>query len=384
MKRILFLTSTRADFGKLRPLIHQVDAHPDFEAVVFVTGMHTLELYGYTVLEVRNAGFKNLHVHMNQFLNEPMDLVLANTISGLSRFVHEDTPDLIVVHGDRVEALAGAVVGALRNILVAHVEGGELSGTVDDLIRHAVSKLSHLHCVANREAATRLRQLGEDPDTIFVVGSPDIDVMLASDQLPDLSKVRAHYQITAADYAIVLFHPVTTEKASMRNHANALVDALLGSDQDYIVVYPNNDEGTNLIFEAYRRLEGNARFRIFPSIKFESFLTLMKHARFIIGNSSAGIREAPIYGLPTVNIGTRQTDRFRWPSIIDCQPTASDILAAIGKAREMQRAPVSHHFGKGDSARRFMDMLMRPETWRTSVQKGFVDLAEPQRAVRSG
>ena len=149
MKRILFLTGTRADFGKLRPLIQQVDAHPNFEAVVFVTGMHTLELYGYTVLEVRNAGFRNLHVHMNQFPNEPMDLVLANTISGLSRFVHEETPDLIVVHGDRVEALAGAVVGALRNILVAHVEGGELSGTVDDLIRHAVSKLSHLHCVAN-------------------------------------------------------------------------------------------------------------------------------------------------------------------------------------------------------------------------------------------
>src|SRR5262249_48582307 len=141
MKTILFLTSTRADFGKLKPLIRTVATDPRYRYAIFATGMHMLSRYGSTVIEIHKSGFDNVHAYVNQDGSAPrqMDLVLANTVQGLGLYVREQRPDLLVVHGDRVEALAGAIVGALNNIRVAHVEGGELFGTVDELIRHSIS-----------------------------------------------------------------------------------------------------------------------------------------------------------------------------------------------------------------------------------------------------
>ena len=145
-KVILFISGTRADYGKLKPLIRGVKQTSSLECKVFVTGMHTLARYGYTVNEFEKDGLsEHIHVFMNQIYGEPMDLVLSNTVAGLSRYVHEVTPDMIVVHGDRVEALSGAIVGSLNNILVAHIEGGEISGTIDETIRHSITKLAHLH-----------------------------------------------------------------------------------------------------------------------------------------------------------------------------------------------------------------------------------------------
>src|SRR5579872_4676826 len=178
-KNILFVTGTRADFGKLKALIGRVAAEKEqFDYRIFATGMHMLSRYGSTVEEVA-ANFQNIYPYLNQdpFGGSGMDLALANTIQGLGHYVREFPTDLIVVHGDRIEALAGAIVGALQNTLVAHVEGGEVSGTVDELLRHAISKLSHLHFVANEEASDRLVQMGEQPGAVFAIGSPDIDVM---------------------------------------------------------------------------------------------------------------------------------------------------------------------------------------------------------------
>ncbi len=380
-RNILFVTGTRADFGKLKPLIRAVADSPRFDYTVFVTGMHTLGLYGVTGKEVEKAGFRNIHFYMNQIINEPMDMILANSVTGMARFVHETPPDMIVVHGDRVEALAGAIVGALRNILVCHIEGGELSGTIDGLIRHATSKMSHLHFVANEEAARRLAQLGEAPQSIFVIGSPDIDIM-ASPNLPPIEATKTYYDIIYDRYGIVLFHPVTTEVDCLRECTRNMVDALLESGRDYIVIYPNNDEGTGLILDEYRRLRGNPRFRIFPSIRFEFFLTLLKHADLIVGNSSAGIREAPFYGLPTVNIGTRQDGRYNYRSIINAGYDKDAILSGIRQALERPHFPPNDHFGCGDSVGRFMAALNDETTWTLSRQKQFVDLPSLQSAVK--
>lgn len=373
--KLMFVTGTRADFGKLKPLIRAVDQSPIFDCHVFVTGMHTLDLYGYTVCEVQAENFKNVHVFINQFLGEPMDLVLGNTIAGMSRYVHEARPDMIIVHGDRIEALAGAAVGALRNILVTHIEGGELSGTVDELIRHSVSKLSHLHFVANDEAARRLRQLGEDEGSIFVIGSPDIDVM-ASPDLPTLDTVRSRYEIQYSDYALAIFHPVTTEAGSMRAQTRAFVDALLASGHNYVVIYPNNDEGSGIILTEYARLQDDSRFRLVPSIRFEYFLTLLKNASFIVGNSSVGIREAPFYAVPSVNVGTRQANRFSGPSIVNVKADRQAILDGIDAALALTDVVPTTHFGAGDgdSLVRFMRILCNQATWLVSPQKQFRDL----------
>jgi len=240
MRKIFFLTGTRAEFGKLRSLMRYVDEDPNLELHVMVTGMHMLNRYGSTYKEVRKEGFRNTYMMTNQHLGEPMCSIFGNTVSLISRLVHEIAPDLIVVHGDRLEALAGASVGVFANTLVCHIEGGELSGTVDDLIRHSVSKLSHVHMVANESARDRLLQMGENPNSIYIIGSPDIDAMIAKD-LPSLAEVKAHYSIAYERYAIAMFHPVTSEIEDMRSHAQNFFDALQRSGRNYIVIYPNND-----------------------------------------------------------------------------------------------------------------------------------------------
>ena len=381
-KSILFLTGTRADFGKLKPLIHKVEDSPLFEYSVFVTGMHTLSRYGYTVDEVYKSlgehrlsqGFRSVYTYMNQVHGDSMERILANTIVGLSRYVNEFEPDMIVVHGDRVEALAGAIVGALRNILVAHIEGGEISGTVDELIRHAVTKMAHVHFVANAEAAHRLQQLGESQDSIFVIGSPDIDLML-SPNLPLIEKVKGYYGIPFEEYGIVLFHPVTTDLEGTAAAAKALVSALLASKHDYVVIYPNNDEGCELIFSAYERLKDNPRFAIFPSLRIEYFLPLLKNAMFVIGNSSAGVREAPVYGVYSINVEGRQRNRFNYKSIINVDSTEESIKKAIESIKEMPLCEPSYHFGNGDSANLFMAALEGSELWQIPKQKQFVDIS---------
>lgn len=372
-RRILFLTGTRADFGKLKTLMRAVETAPEFEAVIFITGMHTLTRYGYTADEVLNERYANVFVYANQIIGEPMDMILANTVHGLARYVHDTPPDLIVVHGDRVEALAGAIVGALRNIPVAHIEGGEVSGTIDEVLRHAVSKLTRIHFVANDDAARRLEQMGEARGAIHVIGSPDIDVMLSPD-LPPLQAVRDRYEIGFPRYGISLLHPVTTEEDDTPRQAREYVQALIASGRNYVVVYPNNDQGTQAIQTELETLRGNPRFRLLPSLRFEYFLTLLKNADFIIGNSSAGIREAPVYGVPTVDVGTRQTNRFVHPSIVNSPFQRGDVLAAIERVASMGPQTVTLAFGRGQSRELFMQTLRSDTFWSLSSQKRFVDL----------
>lgn len=378
-RQVWFLTGTRADFGKLKPLILAAADDPDVDVTVVATGMHLLDRYGYTVLEVRRLPPQ---VRVREFANQPtgatMDVILAETVAALGRMFDEQRPDLLVVHGDRVEALAGASVGALRGVAVAHVEGGERSGTIDGVLRHAISKLSHLHLVANEEAARRIVQLGEDPATVKVLGSPDIDVMV-SGSLPALDDVRAAYAIPFERYVVVLFHSVTTEPPEhAAATATAMLEAVAESGVPAVVVYPNNDPGGQAILEVYEQLEGRADVRVFPSIRFESFLTLLANADALIGNSSAGIREAPFYGVPSVNIGTRQRDRFHHRSIHSCGGSVEEIGAAIADALADDRTPAADHFGAGDSAGRFAELLRDPATWDVELDKRFLDLDGPR------
>lgn len=363
--KILFLTGTRADYGKLKSLIKAVSEEFDYE--IFATGMHTLKKYGLTVNHIHKDGYR-IHEYLNQSYGDPMDIILADTVMGLSKYVRENEPEMIIVHGDRVEALAGAIVGSLNNIRVAHIEGGELSGTIDGVIRHAISKLSHLHFVANDKAALRLKQMGEE--NIHVVGSPDIDLMLSD--LPSLEEAKERYQIPFKDYGIVLLHSVTTEPTG--DMAEILVEGLKHSNKHYIVIYPNNDPGSEEIVKAYAELKDDYYFRKFPSLRFEHFLTLLKNARFIIGNSSAGIREAPIYGVYSINIGSRQDSRSDCDSIINIPCNLSAIVHSIREVETLPPLEPNYEFGDGKSTEKIMKVLRDPETWQIPLQKRFIDL----------
>lgn len=370
-RKVVFLTGTRADFGKLKPLMNCLQQSSDFEVHVFITGMHMLAKYGYTCEEVVKAGFTNIYKYINQNSSDSMDHILAKTITGLSDYIREISPDLLIVHGDRIEALAGASVGALNNILTGHIEGGEVSGTIDELIRHAVTKMSHIHFVSNEAARVRLIQLGEREETIFPIGSPDIDVM-NSPTLPSIDDVRRYYGFAFLEYGILLFHPVTSELENLRGQIQVVVDELIASGLNYIVIYPNNDPGTDLILSEYARLADRPQFKVYPSMRFEYFLSLLKHSQVIIGNSSAGVREAPHFGVPAINLGSRQKNRVSCDSIIHVDIDHDAIEAAINHAMIMPRFPQSL-FGDGTSAQKFYSILKSSEFWQTETQKYFVD-----------
>jgi len=368
MKKIVFLTGTRADFGKIKSLIQILENHQDFEVFVFVTGMHLQKEYGYTLLEIERCGFSNVYTFENHTHETTMDLTLAKTIEGLSSYVKECIPDMIVIHGDRVEALAGAIVGSLNNILVSHIEGGEVSGTIDELIRHSTSKMSHVHFVSNQSAKNRLIQMGELSQSIFTIGSPDVDIMF-SDNLPDLDTVKKYYEINFENYAIVMFHPVTTEAKFMQQYADNFVAALQEDTHNYVVIFPNNDLGSNAILKAYEKLKNNDRFRIFPSLRFEYFLTLLIKAQFILEHINAGIREAPYYGLPIINIGTRQQNRALHAEIINVDYDITSIKNALTTIGFHNAKPSQNDFGQGNSAQLFLQSLEKKRYLATQPSK---------------
>ncbi len=371
-KRIVFLTGTRADFGKLKSLIEISSNSEEFDVHIFATGMHMQSQYGYTVDEIVKCGYKNIEMYVNWTSEESMDKTLAKTIEGFSDYVKRIKPDLIVIHGDRVETLAGAIVGSLNNKLVAHIEGGEVSGTIDELLRHSTSKLSHIHFVSSESAKKRLIQMGELSSSIYVIGSPDIDIMV-SNKLPSIEEVKNRYDITFEEYAILLFHSVTTENGRMPKNVEQVVDAVLESELNYVVIYPNNDLGSECILNQYKRFENNPRFRVFPSIRFEYFLVLLKMSKLLVGNSSAGIREAPYYGVPVVNIGTRQNNRTSLKEIHNCGYSTTDILDGITKFYNLHPKKVEL-FGQGNSNNLFLETLKSESLWNVNPQKQFNDI----------
>jgi UDP-N-acetylglucosamine 2-epimerase (hydrolysing) len=376
-KHVAFLTGTRADYGKIKPLI--LAAHAEgFKVSVFATGMHLLERFGLTILEVERTlpDLVQIFPFENQILGDPMDVVVANTIQGLSQFIQENRPDLLIVHGDRPEALAGAISGALSNTRVVHIEGGELSGTIDGVIRHAVSKLSHIHLVANEDARKRLLQLGEDGSTIHIIGSPDLDIML-SPALPTLAEAKSRYGINFDSYFIAIFHPVTTDLEASAIAATEFVNGLIDSGENFIVIHPNNDTGFERIIAEYGRLtEDSSHFKLYKSLRFEHFLVLLKNASGMVGNSSAGIREAPLYGIPSIDVGDRQRGRHDSASISQVPARAQEITTAIQNAKQQGPMFTEREFGDGKSTERFTELLNSGILFEARVDKVFVDLKD--------
>jgi UDP-N-acetylglucosamine 2-epimerase (hydrolysing) len=374
MKKVAFLTGTRADYGKLKPLIGSLLKDSNFEIHILVTGMHLLEKYGATVNHVMEDRLGIIHLLPNQHPNQTMESALARTIEQISEVCTVNDFDLIVVHGDRIEALAGAIVGVLRNLPVAHIEGGEVSGTVDGLIRHAVSKLSHLHFVSNEIAQKRLIQLGENPNSVHVIGSPDIDVMLFN-ELPNLNEVKNRYKIHFDNYGILIFHPVTNEIEKLDECAVTVSEAIQDSHRNFVVIKPNNDLGTEIVQAALAKLNDPTRFIHLPSMRFEFFLQLLKSADFIVGNSSAGVREAAYFGVPAINIGSRQRNRHTNDLILNVDYKKSEILTAIESVVELERIP-SQAFGDGKSGEKFARILAQSEFWPVVTDKQFVDVID--------
>jgi len=380
--KIVFVTGTRADYGKLKSLMKLCDADESLETHIYVTGMHLLPEYGFTFNDILADGYKNIKAPINAVFADKMDENIATTILQFSSYVREINPSLIVIHGDRTDPLAASIVGVLNNVRVAHIEGGEVTGTVDEFLRHAISKLSSLHFVANNESKFRLIQLGEREDAIHVIGSPDIDIML-SNKLPSLDDVKSRNGIYYRDYAILIYHPVTTS-SDLAREVKQVVTAVKESKRNYIVIYPNNDHGSDLIRRQLDALRTTENFTFFKSVPFEDFIVLLKHCEFIIGNSSAGIREACVYGVPAIDIGSRQNKRYELNILKNIQHTnehSVKILECIHKINEYRHTSV--YFGEGKSAELFLTIVKRFIESKHDIQKVFVEMDVTMASIKN-
>jgi UDP-N-acetylglucosamine 2-epimerase (hydrolysing) len=373
MKKLLFITGTRADYGKIKNLINIIKNNKKFKIFIFITGMHLLKEYGFTYKIIKKDNKKNCNIFLfkNQDIGDTQDIIVSKTIEGFSAFINKIKPDMTIIHGDRPESLGAVISSSLQNILTAHIEGGEFSGNIDEHMRHAISKLSHIHFVSNNVAKKILIRMGELPRSIFTVGSPDIDIM-KSNVLPGIDEVKTRYQINFSDYAIVILHPVTTNIKNIESEAKLVLDTLVDSNMNYIIIYPNNDPGSKIILNIYKNFKkkNKKNFIFFESMRFEYFLTLLKFSRFIIGNSSAGVREAPFYGVPSINLGNRQYNRANLKSIKNLDFNKVQIIKNINIIKD-KKYKSNFRFGKGDSAKKILNILNKNNLWKISIQKYF-------------
>lgn len=374
MKKIIFTTGTRADYGKIKSILINLQKKKNFEVFLFVTGMHNLKTYGSTYEEIYKDKIKNITRFNNQKKNDGMETMLSKTIDGFKKYVDKIKPDLIIVHGDRVEALACAIVGSLNNIKVGHIEGGEISGTIDEVLRHSISKLCSFHFVTNNLAKKRLIQMGEINSNIFTIGSPDVDLILRKD-LPSIEITKKRYQINFINYAVAIFHPVTNELYNLKKEINVFVNSIIKSKKNFILIYPNNDKGTDIILNKYKKIKSN-KIKIFPSIRFEYYLSLLKNSNFIIGNSSSGIMEAPYYGIPTIDLGNRQLNRVKLDSIINLSLNKKKIIQYINFfSRKKIEYKKTLFFGKGNSSKKFIKILNKKNIWKYENKKQFNEIS---------
>ena len=370
-KKVLFISGTRADYGKIKPLAKIVDKCKNYIVSFAVTGMHLSKLHGYTFFQIKKD-FKNNKLFKFDNFNDSMDISLSKSINGFNKIISNFNPDVIIIHGDRVEALAASIVGHLKKILVCHIEGGEISGTVDDSMRHAISKMANIHFVSNKRAKKILMQLGETDKYIYIIGSPEVDVMIGK-KLPDLNIVKKKYMINYNEYAIVCFHPDVNEKKDVLNqYIHRTMEAVANSKKNFVIIYPNNDQNFRVILNCYNKYKNNKNIKLIPSIRFEYYLTLLKSSSAIIGNSSSGVREAPVYKVKTINIGFRQSRRTNNPLIInlDLKSIPKKFDKIIDKKVTYQKK-YSFLFGNGKSDTKFFKVLNTKKFWSTPTKKEF-------------
>jgi len=371
-KKILFITATRADFGKLKSLIKITKKSNKFFVYIVVTGMHMISKFGNTHQEIDKFFKSNIIKFKNQKFGDNLETVLTNTTEKFSKIVKKIKPDLILIHGDRIESLACALVGSLNHILTAHIEGGEVSGNIDDTIRHAVTKLSHVHFVGNNKAKKRVLNMGEKRNSVFTIGSPDMDILL-SKKLPSIKSVKKKYGIKFENYAILLWHPVTSKVHRLKKDTNKLVNFVKEYNKNFVVIYSNNDPGTEIIIDSYKKLLKTDKSKIFRSIRFENFISLLKNSKFIIGNSSSGIYEAPIFAVPTINIGDRQHKRLNSRAIKNLKIESLNKYN-VDKFLNSYRQIKKKYFGSGNTDQKFLREINKSSFWKISTQKYFSDI----------
>lgn len=369
--RYTFITGTRADFGKLKNVINELKVNRENKINIVATGMHLIKEFGQTGLEIKKL-FPNYYIPIEgQRFNESMNVGFSRFMVNFEKYLLKSQTDLVIVHGDRFDALGASIVATNNNIHVAHIEGGEVSGTIDEAIRHSVSKFSHLHFVSNDESKKRVLRLGENPNHIHITGSPETDILLSSN-LPTKKETFLRYDIDFDKYCIFCFHPVTSELKNTKSYIREIIEFAKLIKKQIIWIYPNNDNGSNIIIEEIKKII-SPRIKFFESLRFEHYITLLKNCEMIVGNSSSGVREAPVFGIPCINLGSRQSGRVKSNIIFDTDIDIKKMQEAYEKISISNSRPKNFKFGKGNVAKNITEILNKIDLKQVPIQKKFYE-----------
>jgi len=379
MKKICIITATRAEYGILTPLIKRVAEDDELELQLVVTGSHLSDKHGKTVEYIKNDGFKVFsEIPILEEGNTPYDISItaSNALCGFATLFKENKPDLVVLLGDRTELMGVAIAAMNENIMIAHISGGEVTrGAVDDCVRHSLTKMSYLHFTSTDLYRNRVIQLGEDPDRVYNVGALSTENILTVPLLSREELCKEEGIPKGMLYSVVTLHPETVGKTSSENQALLLCDCMRRNREIFFLITASNaDTGgdvMNRIFKEYADHEKNAKYVI--SLGTRKYLSAVKNASFVLGNSSSGIIEAPVLGTPTVNIGNRETGRIMTDSILSVSFEEEEIIKAIDRAKIMEHKP-NYVYGHGDTSERMIKIIKKFVMKDNDLKKGFYDL----------
>ncbi|MHB9143934.1 MAG: UDP-N-acetylglucosamine 2-epimerase [Symbiobacteriia bacterium] len=380
MKNIVYVTGTRADVGLLVHALRFLRTAPGFRVQLVVTGMHLSGHYGLTVRELEAEGFDiaarvDMLIDRDERIAQGKSLGLA--IIGMAQAFEHIKPDVILVLGDRGEMLAATIAAAHMNIPVAHIGGGEISGSIDDSIRHAITKLAHIHFPTSLANAERIRQMGEDPNHIHIIAAPGLDAIRMHDYSGPTDLAATYGIELGQPLTLVMFHPDTTDLQSPGMQARVLAAALADIPGQVAVFEPNSDSGRGEIVEELSRY--TERFVTLRHAPRHDYLGMMALARVLIGNSSSGIIEAPSFGLPVVNVGNRQYGRLRGANVQDVPFESRAISDAAARAfsdehyRETVRSARNPYDGDRPSGHAIADVLSAADV-QALIPKRWIDL----------
>jgi UDP-hydrolysing UDP-N-acetyl-D-glucosamine 2-epimerase len=364
-RKICFVTGSRAEYGIIYWVLREFATDPKVELQIAVTGMHLSPEFGLTYREIERDGFK-IDYKVEMLLSSDSAVAVTKSIGlgviGFADAFNSMRPDIVTVVGDRFETFAAAQAALVARIPIAHISGGDTTeGAYDEAIRHSLTKMSHLHFVTNSESATRVRQMGENPKSVFEFGAPQLEYLhrtrlLSRDELEESFGYRFRRR-----NILVTFHPATLDRHASADQLVEVLEALGGLPDDvgFICTLPNADNDgrilTQMVKDFVARLGARAIAK--ASLGHVPYLSAMAHVDMLVGNSSSGIIEAPSYRKPSVNVGDRQRGRTRASSVIDVPAERSAIRAAIDKAFGMDCSAITNPYGEGRSAAPIAEVL---------------------------
>lgn len=377
MRKIAVITGTRAEYGYLKPLMNAIEQDKDLELIPIITGMHLLPEFGDSYKLVENDFLKTVKIPMNLKGDtlEDMATYLASGVKNFAEYFSKNPLDIVVVLGDRTEPFAAALASMYLNIPVAHINGGDVSGgTVDESIRHAITKIAHVHLVHTQENADRIAKMGEDKKRIYVVGALTLDIIL-NKALMSKNEIFKKYDLDPKETTfLVVQHPITTLHDQGFSQMQELFSTLDILKKQTVMLYPNCDAGGKKLIDLIEKYEHHDYMHVFKNLTHEDYLSIMKNVDLMIGNSSSAIIEAPSFKIPVINVGGRQSGRSRTDNIIDVKPDQNKILKAIDFAlndkdflKKVQTC--KNKFGDGRSSVKIVKILKELKIDEKLIQK---------------